>query len=122
MSHELVTTTQGLLTGVARTNFRLLVVGGAASLIVPGTGGTTVVDDIRFQPPDAFRKIALAYIDQLEVCRTDAQADWAYLSPPAVMEPGERTGVYRLGTDELLVDACGNSTISVEDLAVALLV
>lgn len=37
------------------------------------------------------------------------------------MEPGVRTGDYRLGTDELLVDVEGNSTLSVEDLAVALL-
>jgi uncharacterized protein len=47
--------------------------------------------------------------------------DWAYLSPAALLEPGERTGTYRLGTDELLVDAEGNSTISMEDLAVAVL-
>ncbi|GAA3048758.1 hypothetical protein GCM10020229_70220 [Kitasatospora albolonga] len=47
--------------------------------------------------------------------------DWAYLSPAAVLEPGERTGSYRLGTDELVVDAEGNSAISMEDVAVALL-
>ena len=47
--------------------------------------------------------------------------DWAYLSPAALLEPGERTGDYRLGADELLVDAEGNSAISMEDLAVALL-
>jgi putative NADH-flavin reductase len=47
--------------------------------------------------------------------------DWAYLSPPALLEPGERTGGYRLGADELLVDAEGNSAISMEDVAVALL-
>ncbi|GEL20965.1 hypothetical protein PA7_48020 [Pseudonocardia asaccharolytica DSM 44247 = NBRC 16224] len=46
---------------------------------------------------------------------------WAYLSPPALLEPGEHTGRYRLGSDELLVDAEGNSMISMEDLAVALL-
>jgi uncharacterized protein len=47
--------------------------------------------------------------------------DWAYLSPAALLEPGERTGTYQLGTDELLADAEGNSTISMEDLAVTLL-
>ena len=46
--------------------------------------------------------------------------DWAYLSPPAQLAPGGRTGNYRLGADELLLDAEGNSTISMEDLAVAL--
>jgi putative NADH-flavin reductase len=58
---------------------------------------------------------------QLEVCRDEDRVDWAYLSPPALLEPGERTGSYRLGRDELLADAAGNSTISIEDFAVALL-
>ncbi|MGH3934737.1 MAG: NAD(P)-dependent oxidoreductase [Pseudonocardiaceae bacterium] len=66
-------------------------------------------------------KALLAGGDQLEACRAEAGVDWAYLSPAALLEPGERTGNYRLGTDELLVDADGNSTISMEDLAVALL-
>jgi len=69
----------------------------------------------------AFRHIALACTDQLEACRAEARVDWTYLSPAALLEPGKRTGNYRLGTDELLVDAEGNSTISMEDLAVALL-
>jgi hypothetical protein len=62
--------------------------------------------------PAAFRHIALACTDQLEVCRAEARVDWTYLSPDALLEPGKRTGNYRLGTDELLVDAEGNSTIS----------
>jgi putative NADH-flavin reductase len=92
---------------------------GAASLTVPGTGGTTVIDDPNF--PAAMRDLAQACTDQPEACRAEAGVDWAYLSPAALLEPGERTGNYRLGTDELLVDAEGNSTISMEDLAVALL-
>lgn len=116
---ELVTTAKAMLAGLAGTDVRLLVVGGASSLIVPGTGGTTVTEDPNFPP--ALRNLALACTDQLEVCRADARVDWAYLSPAALMEPGERTGNFRLGTDELLVDATGNSTISMEDLAVALL-
>lgn len=67
------------------------------------------------------RDIALACNEQLEVCRAETGVDWAYLSPAALLEPGERTGNYRLGTDELVVDTEGNSTISMEDLAVALL-
>ncbi len=116
---ELVTTTKALLAGLARTGVRLLVVGGAATLTIPGTGGVMVMDDADF-PPD-WRPIALACAEQLEVCRAETGVDWAYLSPPALMEPGERTGTYRLGRDELVVDADGNSTISMEDLAVALL-
>lgn len=117
--HELVTTTKALLSGLAGTGVRLLVVGGAATLTVPGTGGLTVVEDPAF--PAAWRDIALACADQLAACRAETRADWAYLSPPALLEPGERTGEYRSGTDELLVDAQGESRISMEDLAVALL-
>jgi uncharacterized protein len=117
---ELVTTTGALLAGVARSGVRLLVVGGAASLTVPGTGGTTVLDDPNLVPA-AWRSSALASADQLEAYRAETEVDWAYLSPAAHLEPGERTGTYRLGSDELLVDADGNSRISVEDLAVALL-
>ena len=117
---ELVTTTKALMDGLARTGVRLLVGGGAASLSVPGAGDTAVIDDPNFLPASA-RDIARASFDQLEVCRAEARVDWAYLSPPAQMAPGERTGNYRLGTDELLLDAEGNSTISMEDLAVVLL-
>jgi putative NADH-flavin reductase len=86
---------------------------------VPGTGGATVIEDPEF--PAAWRDIALACNAQLEVCRAETAVDWAYLSPAALLEPGERTGAYRLGADELLVDAEGNSVISMEDLAMALL-
>ncbi len=118
---DLVTTAKALLAGLARTGVRLLLVGGAGSLTVPGTGGTTVIDDPTFRPLAAYRDLALACTDQLEACRAEAVVDWAYLSPAALLEPGERTGNCQLGTAELLVDAEGNSTISMADLAVALL-
>jgi putative NADH-flavin reductase len=118
--HELVATTETLLAGLAKTGVRLLIVGGAASLTVPGTEGAMVLDDPALVPAD-HRDIALAGVDQLDACRANTTVDWAYLSPAANVEPGERTGGYRVGTDDLLVDANGNSTISLEDLAVALL-
>ena len=117
---EFVTTTKALMDGLDRTGVRLLVVGGAASLTVPDTGGTILLDDPKFLPASS-RIIAKASFDQFEVCRAEVRVDWAYLCPPAHMAPGERTGNYRLGTNELLLDAEGNSTISTEDLAVALL-
>lgn len=55
---ELVATTRALLAGLAPTSVRLLVVGGAAGLTVPGTGGATVMDDPEF--PADWREIALA--------------------------------------------------------------
>lgn len=115
---ELVATTEALLAGVARTGVRLLLVGGAAGLTVPGTGAT-LIDQPDF--PVGLRPIALACNGQLAACRAEKKADWAYLSPPMVLEPGERTGHYRLGMDELLTAADGSSTLSMEDLAVALL-
>jgi len=118
--NELVTAAKALLAGLTRTGVRLLVVGGAATLTVPGDGGTIVIDDPSLLSP-AYRDLAQACTDQLEACRAEDGVDWAYLSPPALLKPGARTGNYRLGTDELLIDAEGNSTISMEDLAVALL-
>ncbi|GAA5191191.1 NAD(P)-dependent oxidoreductase [Rugosimonospora acidiphila] len=117
---ELVTVAKSLLAGLAGTRVRLLVVGGAGSLTVPGSGGTLVVDDPRYVPPE-WRAIALACNDQLATYRGNTEVDWAYLSPPAILEPGRRTGRYRSGTDELLTDPDGHSAISCEDLAVALL-
>jgi putative NADH-flavin reductase len=116
---DLVAAARSLLAGLARTNVRLLLVGGAATLTVPGAGGRTVIDDPSF--PTAWQDIALACKAQLEACRADANADWTYLSPAALLEPGERRGSYRLGLDELVVDGEGTSSISMEDFAVALL-
>ncbi|MFD8706310.1 NAD(P)-dependent oxidoreductase [Kitasatospora sp. NPDC059648] len=117
--HELAAATRGLLAGLAGTGVRLLAVGGAGSLVVPGTDGTVLVDSPGF--PDEIRPIALACGEQLDLYRADEKVDWTYLSPAALLEPGERTGRFRLGRDELLVDAEGNSAISMEDLAVVLL-
>jgi putative NADH-flavin reductase len=46
---------------------------------------------------------------------------WSYVSPGALLEPGERTGRYRLGGEELLVDEQGRSRITMEDFAIAML-
>ncbi|MGW5731763.1 MULTISPECIES: NAD(P)-dependent oxidoreductase [Streptomyces] len=117
---ELAVVARSLFTGLHTTGVRLLLVGGAAALSVPGTGGTMVVDAPDFPP--SLRPIALACNEQLAVCRaTVHDVDWAYLSPPLLLEPGERTGRFRLGADELIVDAHGVSALSMEDLAVALL-
>ncbi|MER7767291.1 NAD(P)H-binding protein [Kitasatospora sp. NPDC096140] len=118
--HELAVATEGLLAGVAGTGVRLLAVGGAGNLVVPGTDGTTLVETPGF--PAEIRPIALACGEQFDLYRAaDADVDWTYLSPAALLEPGVRTGRFRLGRDELLLDADGNSAISMEDLAVALL-
>ncbi|MET8778115.1 NAD(P)H-binding protein [Nocardia sp. NPDC004654] len=116
---DLPETTAAILAGVARTGVRLLVVGGASTLLVPGAEGMTLHEMPDF--PAELRPIAQACAEQLAVCRAAPTANWSYLSPPAELLPGERTGAYRLGGDELLSDPDGVSRISLEDFAVALL-
>ncbi|PFG29354.1 NAD(P)-dependent oxidoreductase [Paramicrobacterium agarici] len=94
---------------------RVCVIGGSAPLKTPdGTG--LVIDDARFVPSE-WQTFARASVEQHDEC-TRSRADWVYVSPPAVIEPGRRTGSYVLGTDTLLVDDAGVSWISAEDFAV----
>jgi len=117
---QLASLTQSILQGVAQADVRVLVVGGAASLRVPGLGEKTVLSAPNFLP-EAVMAIARACFAQHEMCKADQQADWAYLSPPSMLRPGIRTGNYRLGSDELVVDKSGNSQISMEDFAAVLI-
>ncbi len=117
---EVVATTRALMDGLAVSGARLLIVGGAASLVVPGSNGRTVLDDARYLAP-AFRSVGEASRAQYLACLSETRVDWVYLSPPAQLEPGERTGQYRLGLEQLLIDSEGHSRISIEDLAVVLL-
>ncbi|WP_052848735.1 NAD(P)-dependent oxidoreductase [Streptomyces avicenniae] len=119
--HEHAAAALALLDGLSGTGVRLLVVGGAGSLTVPGTDGTLVVDDPRHVPLE-IRPFALASNAQFAVfADAPADVDWLYVSPPVHFAPGERTGRYTVGADELLVDADGLSALSMEDMAVALL-
>lgn len=112
-----VTAAHSLIDGVKRAGVRrLLVVGGAGSLEVGR--GMLLVDTPGFPP--GWKPIALAHSEALDVYRT-ADLDWTYVSPAALIEPGERTGHYRTGTDQLLTDEKGHSRISAEDYAVAML-
>ncbi|MGW5437404.1 NAD(P)-dependent oxidoreductase [Nocardia asteroides] len=115
---ELPVVAAAMLAGAARSGTRLLVVGGAATLVVPGAG-LPLHETPDF--PSELAAIARACAEQLAACRADVVADWTYLSPPAELAPGSRTGTYRVGADELLVDDHGASTISMEDFAVAVL-
>jgi putative NADH-flavin reductase len=95
---------------------RLVVVGGAGSLEV--APGVRLVDTPDF--PEAYVAEARQAADALGVFREVDDLDWTYVSPAALIHPGERTGSYRLGGDQLLVDAAGNSEISAEDFAIAI--
>ena len=120
LESDVIPTTRTLMDGLSKTGVRLLVVGGASTLMVPGSGGKTVIEDSNYLPVTA-RHIGKASAEQLEVCLAETRVDWAYLSPAAQFAPGERTGNYRMGTDELLIDAVGISKISMEDVAIVLL-
>ncbi|CCB78384.1 conserved protein of unknown function [Streptantibioticus cattleyicolor NRRL 8057 = DSM 46488] len=116
----LVGATRTVLDAAARTGARVLVVGGAGALRSPGDPALLVADDPAYVPAE-FRAVAAAGVAQLRACRERPGDDWVYLSPPALLEPGRRTGRYRRGTGTLLTDADGRSWISAEDLAVAVL-
>ncbi|MFI9611905.1 NAD(P)-dependent oxidoreductase [Streptomyces sp. NPDC052023] len=110
--------TRTVLDAAARRGTRVLVVGGAGALRSPGGGHLLVADDPAYVPAE-YRPVAVAGVAQLRACQAQTGADWVYLSPPAVLGPGDRTGRYRRGTGTLLTAAGGRSWISAEDLAVA---
>jgi hypothetical protein len=94
----------------------VVIAGGAGSLEV--APGQRLVDQPGF--PDIYKGEALAHAELLGWLRGVTDVKWAYLSPAAAIAPGERTGTFRLGGNELISDAEGKSFISAEDFAVAL--
>ncbi|WP_109478241.1 NAD(P)H-binding protein [Paraburkholderia sp. C35] len=95
---------------------RLAMVGGAGGL--EAAPGVRVVDLPMF--PVERKALALALIDVYGIY-SSSKVNWTYFAPPAMIEPGERTGNYRTGRDQLLMNDAGKSTISAEDFAVAVL-
>jgi putative NADH-flavin reductase len=95
---------------------RFLVVGGAGSLEV--APGSALVDTPHFPP--AYKPEAASGRDFLNVLKAERDLDWTFLSPSVVFSPGERTGVFRLGQDQVLTGTDGQSRISMEDYAIAL--
>ena len=106
------------LIGAARESkvARYLVVGGAGSLEV--APGVRLVTTPGF--PVAYKAEAEKGAAFLDLLRAEKELNWTFLSPSALFTAGERTGKFRLGTDQLLTAADGKSSISFEDFAVAL--
>ena len=106
------------LIGAARESKvgRYLVVGGAGSLEV--APGDRLVTTPGF--PVAYKAEAEKGAAFLDLLRAERELNWTFLSPSALFVAGERTGKFRLGTDQLLTAADGKSSISFEDFAVAL--
>ena len=94
---------------------RYYVVGGAGSLEV--APGVLLVNTPKF--PEIYKSEAQGDVDYLNKLKGEKDLDWTFLSPSAAFGPGERTGTFRLGKDELLTNEQGSS-ISFEDFAIAL--
>ena len=95
---------------------RLLVTGGAASLRT--ADGGRLIDSPDF--PVAWREMAMGGVRFLDSLRGVNDVDWTFFSPAALIEEGPRTGRFRIGGDELVVDAGGQSRISFADFAIAM--
>ncbi|MGW6410646.1 NAD(P)-dependent oxidoreductase [Streptomyces vinaceus] len=120
----LVTAAKSLIGGVCTLGPdaprpRVIVVGGAGSLRTPE--GPLVSDAPGI--PEPVRALMQAHAEALDFLRTVPveEVRWTCLSPAAQIAPGTRTGTYRLGLDDLVVDEDGLSRISTEDYAVALI-
>lgn len=112
---------QAIVAGVEKSGVRrLVVVGGAGSLFV--APGVQLVDTPEFAShvPANVVPGAKAARDALAAMRGNTALDWTFLSPPALLAPGERTGRYRVGGEDLLMAGAAPAGISVADLAVAL--
>ncbi|HJP62048.1 MAG TPA: NAD(P)-dependent oxidoreductase [Mucilaginibacter sp.] len=107
-----------LINGVKEAGVkRLFIVGGAGSLEV--APGLQLVDAPNF--PQEYKATANAHRDALKVYQQEKDLEWTYLSPAIEIAPGERTGKYRTGADQVLFDEHGKSFISMEDYAIAVL-
>lgn len=96
---------------------RLLVVGGAGSLQL--ADGTDMLDAAFF--PQEYKAAAAALRDYLLQLRKETELDWTFFSPAAIIEPGERTGKFRLGGDQVVFNEKNESKISVDDYAIAMI-
>lgn len=108
---------EAIASAARQAGVRLLVVGGAGSLFV--APDQQLVDSPAF--PAEWKAGALAAREVLTRLRADKTAlDWTFVSPAIHLEPGERTGQFRLGGEAPVFDAKGESRITVADLAVAI--
>ena len=105
------------LRGMGESAPRLIYVGGAGSLEVEP--GVLYADTVKFVPKSIRQEIN-GHVLTLEYLRTIEDVSWTYISPAKKFKKGKRTGEYRIGGDQMLLDEKGRSRISMEDFAVAL--
>lgn len=114
---ELPEAARSLVEGVKRGGVRrLIVVGGAGGLEVEP--GVLLMDTPEF--PEEIRPLARAHNEAYQVYSA-SDLLWTVMSPAAIIEPGKRTGHFRIGTNRLVTDERDQSRISIEDYAVGLL-
>lgn len=97
---------------------RLLVVGGAGTLYVEPNKTLIDTGTLPKAVLPGIKGLAEVYYKYL---KPEKDLDWVFFSPAANLFPGQRTGKYRLGKDDMIVDGKGESTISIEDYAMAML-
>lgn len=107
---------KAIITAAKHSKTRLIMVGGAGSL--EAASGAQLVDSAQF--PVEWKAGALAARDALTAIRHENELDWSFVSPAIHLTPGDKTGKYRLGGDQPVVDGKGESNISVGDLAAAI--
>jgi uncharacterized protein len=99
---------------------RLVCVGGAASLMTPE--GKEYLDSSHWDKEfDPYRNAILGTRALYYLLKPVTDLDWVFIAPSAWLRPGERTGVFRTGKDDMLFAPDGTSTISNEDYALALI-
>ena len=110
----------------AHPRTRLIVVGGAGSLEIE-PGRVAADDEValrrgleRLGLPADYALASRGHREALNAFRLSNRR-WTYFSPAELIAPGERTGRFRIGEDQIVVDVDGRSRISMEDAAVALL-
>ncbi|HWF38941.1 MAG TPA: NAD(P)H-binding protein [Candidatus Acidoferrales bacterium] len=115
-ANQIASAAKSLVEGLnANHTARLIVVGSAGNLqIAPNQ---QLLDTPEFA---AYKKFALAHGESMEILKKSS-LDWTYVIPSAEINEGTRTGRYRTAKDDLLVDDKGQSQISMEDFAVAVL-
>jgi putative NADH-flavin reductase len=110
---------RAILEGVRKSGVkRFLVVGGAGSLFI--SPGKRIMDSglIPESYLPAVRALADVYLIDLTA---EKSIDWVFFSPAGTLEPGLRTGKFRLGKDDMIVNEKEESKISVQDYAVAMI-
>lgn len=113
-----VTAINAIINGIKKAGIkRLLAVSGAGSLEIEP--GVQLLDTPTF--PEEWKGGASATREAFKVIKKQDDLDWTVLSPAAMIAPGERTGKFRLGKDQLLANDKGESKISTQDYAVALI-